>query len=324
MQNPDDIPLVQHQPISSTDDEARFNMYEPKLTITKEYYNFTNRDVYVMEPGFGKVVVDRYGKTRHTKRFGLYVRYVVSYHESTKLTTSDLNDHPFISYLSSYGKLTKKNRRYYITYVHFIPERELMDKGIVFDTTVNSYIGFTTEDWGKLEQTNHREDTRGVALGYGAEITVVDPDRESVYLVGFSKITRVRTTTPQRSGMESGVYVNRYSPEEGRYEIKKYTDVKSCRNDIDIPIFDRYNEAEEFALSRTTTTTKKTGSKQEKVLNRSTADRSASTATPLETSATGDRVLGIVESFFYAIASFFRWMGVMKDDPEPPLPKAKK
>lgn len=315
---PAGVTAVDHR--QSNDTRSIFRRQSSAFKLETEFFNFTSIPVVkVMLPGQGLVSVPKTVPNLGTHP-GLYVRYTVTVRQGG-LPADSLANFPLLFNIVKNGTVLNPGNCYDVRteYTHVIREIDLLSDEIIYEAVSNLYYGSAGADWkilGDVDCLGRNE--RTTASNFFQDITVVDDDRAAMYVAGFKTVKRIRTVSSRRSGLSAGVYVRTMDSETQQLVVKIYSDAESCRNELDIPIFSRYEEAENFVLSKSS---KK--SEPKNAASRAAKDRTASTETPPATAGWGDRFLGIIEGSLQVLANFLAWISGTGKPDEPPV-KGKK
>lgn len=309
---------VEHRQFNDT--VRLFQRQCASVKIETEFFNFTSLPIVkVLVPGQGLVQVPKSSPNAGTNP-GLYVRHYVTYRPDVALAET-LTEYPLLYAIIHKGKRVNPSNVYSVKmeYVHQIREIDLLSDEVLYEAVSGSYYGSAGADWRGVSEVDQLGKTeRNIASNFFQDITVVDDDRSAMYMAGFSSVKRIRAVSTRQSKMGAGVYVRMIDPESQQLVVKNYSDAESCRKDLDIPLFARYEEAENYVMSKAP---KRPAPKD--ASSRAAKDRKATTETPSSSSSWGDRFLGIVEGTLQVMANFLAWISGAGKPDEPPV-KGKK
>lgn len=239
------VSRIAHTKASLTYDHLK-RFYGPTSGVTyrKEFFNFTNEEVIIHDDSLGRVIVPPTESRLDAER-GVYIAYSVLFAKGKNLVYCHPVDNPMLYRIMVDGELKSEGTNNVIFYVQFISEH-LLDNGVLHEPLSGLYIGKGGhEGYSKVGMvTGQFQQQKAVAKGHTQSIRCVHEYREHCYLTGFKSVAPLAVERPHECGLAPGIYVTVTSSTTHEPEVKFYPDAKSCRESLDVPLFERYDEAE--------------------------------------------------------------------------------
>lgn len=277
------INVVQHFELADEDwatIERLCVVESPDLRV--RILNFTNSHVYVRLNHLGAIKIAPMGDIGD--RCGVYILY---YYTDCDNRPVHARSDPLVS--GSSVEYTSSNmpyaadayRRKYRSGT-FFHESDIAAGRILHDPATDVYVGLPSCNWKAID--NHRSKrVSGDDLpppGFQFTVEYVTNDGQPVYYVTMADIVPVRSTPPELTGNQPGVYVTSTDPITGKEHVKFYTSCELCRTETNMPIFEYRHEAAEYLQSLQPSGKKGSGSKlEDEILKRANLIQGETSAT---------------------------------------------
>lgn len=235
---------VRHRPIADRRWNGLRGRYNNSSLRTEIYmFNHTNSTLTYHDRSCGLLTVKPLGSTEDGFS-GLIIQICVDVPIGERPTPDNKWDNQLLDFIIENGSYESRPSFTRYRYGAEIDSSDIVPNKILEDRRLGIKFSLGEADWhllGNVKPEGHSKNFRGHTLS----IELVDDHRENIYLCGFSRVKPIRAVTTAVSGKQAGVYVSTIN-EHGQHEVIYYTSCESCRSELDVPLFDKFHEAEAF------------------------------------------------------------------------------
>lgn len=175
---------------------------------------------------------------------GLVIQVSVDVPFGEKPTPHNSWDNQVLDFIIENGQFESKPSYTRYRYAAEIASSDIAPNKILEDRRLGIMFCMGEADWALLDNQT-KEGISKNFRGHTQSVELVDDYRENIFLCGFSRVKPIRAVTTAVSGKQAGVYVSTIN-DLGLHEVFYYTSCESCRSELDIPLFDKFHEAEAF------------------------------------------------------------------------------
>lgn len=235
---------VRHRPIAERRwDGLRGRYHNSSLRFETYMFNHTNSVVTYHDTAFGLLTVKPLGTTSDGFS-GLIIQICVDVPIGEKPTPDNKWDNQLLDFIIENGSYETRPTFTRYRYGAEIDGSDIVPNKILEDRRLGIKFSLGDADWhllGNIRPEGHSKNFRGHTLS----VELVDDHRENIYLCGFSRVKPIRGVSTAVSGKREGIYVSTIN-QHGQHEVIYYTSCESCRAELDVPLFDKFHEAEAF------------------------------------------------------------------------------
>lgn len=305
------ITELKHNPGANDYTLIRANKVLGGVSFKRSILNLTAKAVEYYEPTVG-IISAMPNSNQFDLPKGVYVIYELTLPSDAFLVKDNttLMAFPLLNQILNHGRVDKGAYEKTIYYSHYFSPWELETNNLVFDKLSSLHVGYQGADWSTVIQGKSPLVSQGEDLttGFLQKIVYVDDHRETIYYAGFKKVAPITAVTQRASGLLGGLWVTTHNTATGEREVNYYNDVESCRDALDIPIFERYTEAEAQLVSAAEKerVRKQTQAALNERVNRRNEDLKSRRGDE-EAPKRGDIILRLLDGLLLAVNTFLGW-----------------